>query len=91
MHAWDVFNEPDNLNTDAHGKQEIPNKAEMALTLLQSALGWAREVNPDQPLTVGLWLEEDFSEAGARTAVGRVALEESDVVSLPRLHGREDP
>ncbi|HEX2343655.1 MAG TPA: cellulase family glycosylhydrolase [Vicinamibacterales bacterium] len=82
VHAWDVFNEPDNLNTDAYGKQEIPNKAEMALTLLRSALGWAREVNPDQPLTVGLWLEEDFSEAGPKTAVGRVALEESDVVSF---------
>lgn len=82
VHAWDVFNEPDNLNTDAYGKQEIRNKAEMALALLRSALGWAREVNPDQPLTVGPWLEEDFSDAGPKTAVGRLAVEQSDVISF---------
>jgi hypothetical protein len=82
VHAWDVFNEPDNQNTDAYRKQELADKSGMALALLRSVLAWAREINPDQPLTVGLWRDEDFSDAGPKTAVARVALEESDVISF---------
>jgi Cellulase (glycosyl hydrolase family 5) len=82
VQAWDLFNEPDNQNTDAYGKQELPNKSEMALALLRTVFAWAREVNPSQPLTVGLWREEDFTDEGPKTAVGRVALEQSDVISF---------
>ena len=82
VHAWDLFNEPDNKNTDAYGKQELANKSEMALVLLRSVFGWARDVNPDQPLTVGLWRDEDFSDEGPKTPVARVALEQSDVISF---------
>ena len=82
MHAWDLFNEPDNKNTDSYGKQELANKSEMALLLLRSVFGWAREVNPDQPLTVGLWRDEDFSDEGPKTPVARAALEQSDVISF---------
>lgn len=82
VHAWDLFNEPDNRNVDAYGARELPNKEEMALTLLQRVFAWARQVNPDQPLTVGPWREEDFTDAGPATPVGRFALEESDVISF---------
>lgn len=82
VHAWDLFNEPDNRNTDAYGKQELTNKEEMALVLLRSVIAWAREVNPDQPLTVGPWRGEDFSDAGPKTPVAKLALEESDVISF---------
>ena len=82
VHAWDLFNEPDNLNSDAYRGQEIPNKAEMSLALTRKVFAWAREVNPSQPLTVGPWRGEDFTEAGPKTPVGRLALDESDVISF---------
>lgn len=82
VQSWDLFNEPDNDNTDAYGKQELADKSEKALALLRSVFAWAREINPDQPLTVGVWRGEDFSDAGPKTAVGRVALDESDVISF---------
>lgn len=82
VHVWDLFNEPDNDNTDAYGKQELTNKAEMALALTRSVFAWAREVNPDQPLTVGIWRGEDFSDAGPKNPVARIALEQSDVISF---------
>jgi hypothetical protein len=82
VQAWDLFNEPDNLNADAYRAQEIPNKAEMAVALLRKVFAWAREVNPGQPLTAAPWRGEDFTDAGPKTAFGRVALEESDVVSF---------
>jgi hypothetical protein len=82
VQAWDLFNEPDNDNTDAYGKQELADKSAKALVLLRSVFAWAREINPEQPLTVGLWRGEDFSEAGPKTEVGRFALEQSDVISF---------
>jgi hypothetical protein len=82
IHAWDLFNEPDNENTDSYKQQELTNKADMALALLRSVFAWARAINPEQPLTVGLWRGEDFDEEGAKTAVARAALDASDVISF---------
>ena len=33
VHAWDLFNEPDNPNRSSYGKVELPNKAEIALAI----------------------------------------------------------
>jgi Cellulase (glycosyl hydrolase family 5) len=41
---WDVYNEPGNSN--------YGNKS---LSLLQKVFTWGRQVNPDQPLSAGLW------------------------------------
>ncbi|GAB3936789.1 cellulase family glycosylhydrolase [Mucilaginibacter myungsuensis] len=41
---WDLYNEPGNKG-----------KRETSLPLVKSVFGWAREVNPDQPLSVGIW------------------------------------
>ena len=56
IHAWDLFNEPDNPNSSSYGRLELANKAEMALALLEKTFTWAREVNPAQPLTAGVWV-----------------------------------
>jgi hypothetical protein len=82
VHAWDLFNEPDNLNSDAYRSQEIPNKEEMSVVLTRKVFAWAREINPNQPLTVGPWQGEDFTDAGPKTALGRLALDESDIISF---------
>jgi len=41
---WDLYNEPGNSG-----------KGEKSLPLLKKAFEWAREVNPDQPVSAGLW------------------------------------
>ncbi|MCC6420222.1 MAG: cellulase family glycosylhydrolase [Gemmataceae bacterium] len=42
--AWDLYNEP--------GNEKQINRS---LPLLKQTFAWARKVNPEQPLTVGLW------------------------------------
>jgi endo-1,4-beta-mannosidase len=56
VHAWDLFNEPDNANRSSYGRFELANKADLALVLLKKELAWARSVDPQQPLTVGVGL-----------------------------------
>ena len=46
VHAWDLFNEPDNTNGSSYGKLEPANKPELALALLKKAFAWAREADP---------------------------------------------
>lgn len=41
---WDLYNEPGN---SGYGNKSMP--------LLKSVFSWARQVNPSQPLTVGVW------------------------------------
>jgi D-alanyl-D-alanine carboxypeptidase len=92
VHAWDLFNEPDNTNGSAYGKQEPPNKVDLALTLLRKTFAWARQVDPSQPLTSGVWIG-DWSEKGL-SPMRRLQLEESDIISfhdyskLPALRDR---
>ena len=78
--GWDLFNEPDNPNP-AYRAQELPDKAERALALVRRSLGWAREVAPVQPLTVGVWIG-DWSDPAGLSEVGRASLEGSDVISF---------
>jgi hypothetical protein len=81
IHAWDVWNEPDNPNTSAYGKVELPNKAELVLPLLKQAFAWARESNPTQPLTSGVWIGT-WPDPEKLTATERVQLENSDIISF---------
>lgn len=48
--AWDLYNEPGNAGM---GERSLP--------LVEASFRWAREADPSQPLTVGLWA--DFSDA----------------------------
>lgn len=41
---WDLYNEPGNSG-----------KGDQSLPLLTNVFKWAREVNPDQPISAGLW------------------------------------
>jgi endo-1,4-beta-mannosidase len=53
---WDLYNEPGNS-----GKQDS------SLLLLKKAFQWARAVNPDQPISAGLW-NWDFEKLNAYQA-----------------------
>lgn len=84
VHAWDVFNEPDNPNRNSYGDQgaktELPNKDERVIQLLKKIFTWARAADPSQPLTAGVW--RDSWEPAKLSPVNKLMLDESDVISF---------
>ncbi len=66
---WDLYNEPGNSG-----------KKDSSLPLLKKVFSWARSVNPDQPISVGLWAW-DFEKLNA------FQLQNSDVITY---HNYED-
>jgi hypothetical protein len=81
IHAWDLFNEPDNSNGSSYGKTELTHKADRALALLEQTFAWARGVDPVQPLTAGVW-SGNLSAADKLSPINRFMLEQSDVISF---------
>jgi hypothetical protein len=80
VEMWDLMNEPDNDNPP-YEKKEIPNKAALATELLKQEWKWAREVNPSQPLTSGVW-KGDWANDAQLSATSRLQLENSDVITF---------
>jgi len=79
--GWDVWNEPDNMNTNSYGSQEPKNKVDLVLTLLPQVFEWARDAGVEQPLTSGVW-KGDWSSDDKLSRMERVQLENSDVISF---------
>jgi hypothetical protein len=67
---WDLYNEPGNSG-----------KRDSSLTLLRKVVQWAREVNPEQPISIGLWAW-DYEKLNA------FQLQNSDVITY---HDYEEP
>ena len=87
--AWDVWNEPSNTNGGAYGRVELKNKQEFVRNLLPKVFAWARAAHPSQPLTSGLW-EGDWSSKEKLDPIGRIQLEQSDVISFHNYSWPED-
>lgn len=81
IHAWDIFNEPDNMNRPAYMQFEPEHKAELSLMLLKKAFAWAREAGPTQPITAGVWAG-DWSSDEKLSAINRFMLEHSDIITF---------
>lgn len=81
IHAWDVFNEPDNMNRPAYVGQEPKNKPEMATQLLRKAFGWVQAAQPTQPITAGVWLGT-WADPAKLSPMEKFMLEESDIISF---------
>lgn len=79
--AWDVWNEPNNLNDSSYGKEEPANKVELVLGLLPKAFAWARSTDPQQPLTSGIW-QGDWSADEKMGPMEQAQIALSDVVSF---------
>jgi hypothetical protein len=79
--AWDIWNEPGDLNTDSYGKVELSNKRDLVLALLPKAFEWARAEGPEQPLTSGLY-EGDWSSPAKMDPITEAQLNLSDVISF---------
>jgi hypothetical protein len=84
IHGWDVFNEPDNK----FGEIDLPNKHEMAFKMLKKVFGWAREANPSQPLTAGIWYGSWHPDS--LNSINRYMLSESDIISF-HAYGQPEP
>jgi hypothetical protein len=61
--VWDLYNEPTNGGL-----------GDVSLPLVDRALGWARQVNPSQPLTVGQWSDNQ--------ALNDLAFSQSDIITF---------
>lgn len=77
--GWDVWNEPDNGNVGSHDDQELKDKAARIQDLLVQVFTWAREAQPSQPLTSGVW---DGGIKDPLTPMQKLQLEQSDVISF---------
>ena len=86
--VWDIWNEPDNKNASSYGKEEPADKVELSLELLKKAFAWAREVDPSQPLTSGVWVGDWSLDKASPTA--RFQLSESDIISFHAYNGAAD-
>jgi len=87
VHVWDLFNEPDNTNDNSYGingsKQEPEKelKQRLSLALLEQSFNWARQADPTQPLTSGVW-RGDWSSDDKLTMMEKVQLTRSDVITF---------
>lgn len=79
--AWDVWNEPDNTNESSYGKLEPANKQSLVLNLLPKVFAWAREENPTQPLTSGIW-QGNWTSLDTMSPMARLQIQESDVITF---------
>lgn len=70
---WDLYNEPGNSG-----------KVEKTLPLLTQVFKWARDINPDQPITAGLW-----NWGGNFNEINRFQLANSDIISYHCYDGPE--
>jgi hypothetical protein len=80
--AWDLWNEPGNLNTESYGREEPAGKVERVTALLPKVFAWARAEDPVQPLTSGVWSVEGSIDGRNLSEIRRIQLRESDVVTF---------
>jgi hypothetical protein len=80
--AWDVWNEPDNRGGGNYEQLDEQVKIAQVAKLLPKVFAWTRSQDPKQPLTSGVWHNDDWSPKGKLNAVERVQLEQSDVISF---------
>lgn len=85
--AWDMWNEPDNMNGSSYGKLEPANKSALVEVLLPRVFAWARSANPSQPLTAGIW-RGDWSSDDNLMSIDKIMLSNSDIISF---HNYDDP
>ncbi len=91
--VWDVYNEPDNVAGQPGRKElEVKDKQKYSLLLLKKVMQWAREVNPSQPLTTGIWRGniDHWGTPESLPAIDRFMIENSDVISFHAYDGDMD-
>jgi hypothetical protein len=82
--AWDIWNEPGSDNAGSYPKQELPanDKTARVTALLPQVFSWAREANPMQPLTSGVWAVDTSPDGADLGELQQIQLQESDIVTF---------
>jgi hypothetical protein len=82
--GWDVWNEPGSDQTGNYPRTEMKNEEKIArvAALLPQAFAWAREVNPTQPLTSGVYEIDTSKDESAVDELERIQLRESDIITF---------
>jgi hypothetical protein len=79
--GWDLWNEPDNLNTASYGPTEPKDKVGLIQALLPKVYQYARAGWPTQPLTSAVW-QGDWSSPDKLSPIQRIQIEQSDIISF---------
>jgi len=79
---WDIWNEPGADNGGSYARQELKDKAARVKTLLPQTFQWAREANPTQPLTSGVWGVDTSPDGTNLGELLQIQLRESDVFTF---------
>lgn len=80
--AWDVWNEPGADNAGSYPKEELKDKTARVTKLLTEAFEWAREANPLQPLTSGVWAADTSPDGANLEVLQQIQLRESDIITF---------
>jgi len=82
--GWDIWNEPGSDTTGSYPKTELKMEVKTArvTALLPQAFAWAREMNPAQPLTSGVYELDTSADESALEEIQRIQLRESDIITF---------
>jgi hypothetical protein len=73
--AWDLWNEPGST-----GARDPKDKEQIVLKLLPQVFAWARSVDPEQPLTSGVW--DEYQDHEKLSDFSKIQLNESDIITF---------
>ena len=79
--GWDVWNEPDNSNASSYGDTSQARLDQVA-TLLPRVFAWARAADPSQPLTSGIWHNNNWDKPESLNVVEKTQITQSDIISF---------
>jgi GH35 family endo-1,4-beta-xylanase len=82
--AWDVWNEPGADNAGSYSKEELKerDKTTLVTALLPQVFEWARDANPVQPLTSGVWAVDTSPDRTNLGELQQIQLRESDIITF---------
>lgn len=79
--CWDLYNEPGNGQDLKYPGRDPKKKAEFSVLLLAKAFDWARQVNPTQPLTTGLW-NGGWTDPNKLSPINEICVKRSDIMTF---------
>jgi hypothetical protein len=88
--GWDLWNEPGADNAGSYPDKEPKDKQARVAALLPQVFEWAREANPQQPLTSGVWDIDTSRDAAGQGELQRIQLRESDIITFHNYSWPED-
>lgn len=79
--AWDLWNEPDNLD-DRRSTDGTAHYRDFVAFLLPRVFDWARSTGTPIPLTSGVWYGDDWGSPEKCNRIQQIQLRESDIISF---------